>query len=64
MPYMHIYKGADGFWHRAVGAPAACEAPRTQEHLRIGGGRESGNDTDPPKAEMCRTCFHFLFRDR
>ena len=54
---MIIYKGAeDKKWHQ-----------RDCSKLQEGGVLEektigSIGDPDPPKEEMCRECFHFLFK--
>lgn len=57
MPYMNIYKMPDGFWHLSEHVKDLNEI---LESRRLGG---IGNDTDPPRPELCRECFKVLFKE-
>ena len=57
MPYMRIYKGLDGKWHQN---PTKCGEVLSDIELRIGGGKRSSNDEDPPNVIWCEVCYPAL----
>tara|TARA_R110002167_G_C12130015_1_gene598950 strand:+ start:76 stop:255 length:180 start_codon:yes stop_codon:yes gene_type:complete len=58
MPFMKIYKATDNQWHQRD-CKKLSEKKITEEKV-IG----SIGDPDPPKNEMCATCFGFLFKEK
>lgn len=57
MPYMEIYRTKDGKWHTGD-CPLLTADTRSGEHQTMG---SLAKQPDPPKDQMCRKCWAFLF---